>query len=288
MEKLYVFGTGNAQAVHCYNTCFALKDEDEFFMVDAGGGNGILKILEEMNVDLSHIHHIFVTHEHTDHILGIVWMIRMIAAAMKKDAYRGQLQIYCHPDLTETISTLCRLTLQGKFYNMIGERIFLVPVEDGETVHILDYDVTFFDILSTKAKQFGFTMHLKNGKKFTCAGDEPLNRECVSIVKGSSWLLHEAFCLYKDRDRFKPYEKHHSTVKEACELAEELKIPICFCGTPKINRSLNARRSIRQKDIPITGENCMCRMTVRSSHCKSGCRISLIQVTAAKNAPAVS
>jgi fructose-1,6-bisphosphatase III len=28
-----------------------------------------------------------------------------------------------------------------------------------------------------------------------------------------------------DRDRFKPYEKHHSTVKEACELAEELKIP---------------------------------------------------------------
>lgn len=61
----------------------------------------------------------------------------------EKDAYRGQLQIYCHPDLTETISTLCRLTLQGKFYNMIGERIFLVPVEDGETVHILDYDVTF-------------------------------------------------------------------------------------------------------------------------------------------------
>ena len=103
MEKLYVFGTGNAQAVHCYNTCFALKDEDEFFMVDAGGGNGILKILEEMNVDLSHIHHIFVTHEHTDHILGIVWMIRMIAAAMKKDAYRGQLQIYCHPDLTTNV-----------------------------------------------------------------------------------------------------------------------------------------------------------------------------------------
>ena len=56
-------------------------------------------------------------------------------------------------------------------------------------------------------------------------GTTKLNRECVSIVKESSWLLHEAFCLYEDRDRFKPYEKHHSTVKEACELAEELKIP---------------------------------------------------------------
>ena len=50
----------------------------------------------------------------------------------------------------DTISTICRLTIQGKFYKMIGSRIFLVPVEDGETVHILDYDVTFFDILSTK------------------------------------------------------------------------------------------------------------------------------------------
>ena len=41
----------------------------------------------------------------------------------------------------------------------------------------------------------------------------------------SSWLLHEAFCLYGDRERFKPYEKHHSTVKDACELAESLRIP---------------------------------------------------------------
>lgn len=225
MEELYVFGTGNAQAVRCYNTCFALKDGEEFFMVDAGGGNGILKILEDMKVELSQIHHIFVTHEHTDHILGIVWMVRMIATAMKKGNYEGQLRIYCHHELTDTISTLCRLTLQGKFYKMIGERIFLVPVEDGETVRILDHDVTFFDILSTKAKQFGFTFALKDGRKLTCAGDEPLSAECVPYVKGSSWLLHEAFCLYEDRDRFKPYEKHHSTVKEACELAERLDIP---------------------------------------------------------------
>ena len=206
MEQLYVFGTGNAQAIHCYNTCFAIRNDNDYFMVDAGGGNGILKILDDMKVDLNAIHHIFVTHEHTDHILGIVWMIRMIATGMKKGTYEGNLQIYCHPGLVDTISTLCRLTIQGKFYKMIGERIFLVPVEDGETVRILSYDVTFFDILSTKAKQFGFTTILNNGKRLTCAGDEPYNPG-------------------RDRERFQPYEKHHSTVKEACELATELQIP---------------------------------------------------------------
>lgn len=44
-------------------------------------------------------------------------------------------------------------------------------------------------------------------------------------MEGSDWLLHEAFCLYRDREIFEPYEKHHSTVKEACELAESLRIP---------------------------------------------------------------
>ena len=34
--------------------------------------------------------------------------------------------------------------------------------------------------------------------------------------------MHEAFCLYSQRETFKPYEKHHSTVKDACMMAEEL------------------------------------------------------------------
>jgi ribonuclease Z len=35
-------------------------------------------------------------------------------------------------------------------------------------------------------------------------------------------MLHEAFCLYSQADIFDPYEKHHSTVRDACELAERL------------------------------------------------------------------
>ena len=46
--RLYVFGTGNATVTRCYNTCFAIRRGDEYFMTDAGGGNGILSILEQM------------------------------------------------------------------------------------------------------------------------------------------------------------------------------------------------------------------------------------------------
>ncbi len=225
MEKLYVFGTGNAAVTHCYNTCFAIKDGEDFFMVDAGGGNGILRILEDMEVSLSRIHHLFVTHEHNDHILGVVWMVRMIATAMKNGKYDGTLTIYCHRELIDTIKILCRLTIQKKLCDLFDERIVFDEVTDGCTRMILGHEVTFFDILSTKAKQFGFIFRLNDGRKLVCAGDEPISRERFSLLEDADWLLTEAFCLYDDRERFKPYEKHHSTVKDAAVLAEENHVP---------------------------------------------------------------
>lgn len=69
MEELYVLGTGNATAVWSYNTCFAIKDEEDIFLTDSGGGNGILKILEEMDLGLEKIHHVFISHCHMDHCL---------------------------------------------------------------------------------------------------------------------------------------------------------------------------------------------------------------------------
>lgn len=99
MDKLIVLGTGNAQAIHCYNTCFALREGEEYFLVDAGGGNGILIALDKKNIALEQIHHIFVTHAHNDHILGMVWMVRMIATSMNKGKYEGNLTIYCHKEL---------------------------------------------------------------------------------------------------------------------------------------------------------------------------------------------
>ena len=51
MEKVIILGTGNAGVKNCYNTCFALKNKNEYLLVDAGGGNGILKQLELAKIE---------------------------------------------------------------------------------------------------------------------------------------------------------------------------------------------------------------------------------------------
>lgn len=61
-------------------------------------------------------------------------------------------------------------------------------------------------------------------EKLTCCGDEPYNICEKQYAVNSKWLLHEAFCLDGQADIFHPYEKHHSTVKDASQLAEELNV----------------------------------------------------------------
>lgn len=120
---------------------------------------------------------------------------------------------------------MAEMLLTEKERKFIDERFFLIEVKDGETREIIGQTVQFFDIHSTKAKQFGFAMTLKDGRKIACCGDEPYCDAEYEYVKGSTLMLHEAFCLYSQRDIFEPYKKNHSTVKDACELAEKLGVP---------------------------------------------------------------
>lgn len=220
--QLIILGTGNAMATRCYNTCFALRNRKDYFLVDAGGGNGIFRQLEKAEINFTDIHQMFATHAHTDHILGVVWVIRKIATLMSKEKYEGNFILYGHDEVINALTTICRLTLSGKIVKYIGDRILFQEVTDGSRAEIMDMKLQFFDIASKKMKQFGFRAELPDGKQLVCLGDEPYNAICYEHVGQPDWLLAEAFCLYSDRSLFSPYEKHHSTALDAGRLAESL------------------------------------------------------------------
>ena len=223
--KLTILGTGNAQSVAFYNTCFVISGREGHFLVDAGGGNGIFRQFKEAGLKWQDMREIFITHKHTDHLLGMVWMVRMIAQNMSRGKYEGEAVIYGHKEVIGQLRAICEMIMEKKAVAMFDKRLHFVSVEDGETRTIIGCPVTFFDIGSTKAKQFGFSMITDEGKKLTCCGDEPYNVCEEPYVKGADWMLHEAFCLFGEADRFQPYEKNHSAVKDACELAEGLSVP---------------------------------------------------------------
>ena len=222
--QLTMLGTGNATVTECYNTCFVITDKNKHFMVDGGGGNTVLHQLKAAGLNWMDMRDIFVTHKHIDHLLGIIWMVRMICQFMRRGEYEGEARIYAHDEVIALIRDMADKLLLSKDTRFIDDRLHLIELRDGDRFDIIGHDVTFFDIGSTKAKQYGFTMDIGDDEKLTCCGDEPFSERERTYVEGSKWLLHEAFCLYSERDFFKPYEKHHSTVKEACILAEQMQI----------------------------------------------------------------
>lgn len=112
--KLTILGTGSALVTECYNTCYVLTSEEGHFLVDGGGGSEILARLKRAGIDVNDIHHIFVTHKHIDHVMGIIWMLRVICQNMNAGKYQGEAYIYAHQELTEMLRTLAEMLLNKK------------------------------------------------------------------------------------------------------------------------------------------------------------------------------
>lgn len=223
--QITMLGTGNATVSQIYNTCFVLQTPSTLMLVDAGGGNGILAQLKKINVQISDIHHLFVTHAHTDHVLGGIWVIRMVAQCK---GYEGLLHVYGNDKVIKVIKTIIDMILAKKQLAKVAERVVFHQLEDGDCFEVGDMKLEYFDIQSTKEKQFGFRAELPSSDEsdkplvLACLGDEPYNEQNRRYIVGADWMMCEAFCLYADRDTFKPYEKCHSTALDAGKLAEEL------------------------------------------------------------------
>ena len=230
--QITMLGTGNATVTQIYNTCFLLQTPGSLMLVDAGGGNGILAQLKKVNVQISDIHHLFVTHAHTDHVLGVIWVIRMVAQCK---GYEGLLHVYGNDKVMKVIKTIIDMILAKKQLAKVAERVVFHQLEDGDCFEVGDMKLECFDIQSTKEKQFGFRAELPSSSSsdesdkplvLACLGDEPYNEANYEqnrrYIVGADWMMCEAFCLYADRDTFKPYEKCHSTALDAGKLAEEL------------------------------------------------------------------
>ena len=131
-RTLHMLGTGNAMVTQCYNTCFLIHTEKGYFLTDAGGGNTILRKLEEAGVQYEGFHHMFVTHGHTDHILGVIWVIRKIASLMAAGRYNGDFYIYCHDVVKHMLLVMSEMMLKKKDFSYIGTRIHLDELQDGD------------------------------------------------------------------------------------------------------------------------------------------------------------
>lgn len=215
MEKIIMLGTGNGGTLDLYNTCFVIQNKYGNFLVDTGGSIEIIKRLKRVNIDIKDINHIFISHSHTDHILGIIWMFKKLGRASINGEIKSKINIYCNDVVYEAIMGVSKYILPEKLVKGVLNIINFHILNNNEKVEINGTEYTFFDIEARGTKQYGFECVL-NGNRLLFLGDETLNSNLYERVRNADYVMHEAFCLDSEENIFHAYEKNHSTVKSAC------------------------------------------------------------------------
>lgn len=221
MNKINMLGTGHGFVHELYNTCFVINDK---FLIDTGGSADIVKNLKLSGINLLDIHDIFISHSHTDHILGLFWLLKGLSGMYLKGVYTGKLNIYCNDEVELAIKDIYKHLYPDVYVNLINEYMNIIVVKDGEEIAINNQKYKFIDLHASKNKLYGFETTFDNGKTLVFLGDETLHEELYDVIKDKDYVMHEAFCLDADKDIFKPYEKKHSTVKYVCERFNGLNI----------------------------------------------------------------
>lgn len=224
IKKMIFVGTGSAMACKAFNTSIAfVDDKDECFLIDAGGGNSIFHYLEKANIEIEKIKNLFITHNHTDHILGVLWLIRKFATINNEFICNSYMPESVYNDLMK----LCEITISKGQLKKGLEHIKFNIVHNLETVDIGDLKVTFFDTLYEKTTQFGCKISDDRLNIGFC-GDVPLLEENFSLLRNVDILIHEALCDSRNAEKYKVYKKGHSTAKDAGKFAKGISAKSLF------------------------------------------------------------
>lgn len=227
MDKITMLGTGHAMTFDCFNTCFVYENENGKLLVDTGGGKQLLAQLNHVGISTGELQAVFISHRHTDHILGLPWLFRSIGGPGSDKP----LTLYLHEDVMGVAKGMLELLFPEKLEEA-EKHLRFVPVQDGGETEILGRRVQFMDLHSPNVPQFGFSMLLGNGKRFVFHGDVPFEESNRERITGADYLMHEAFHLATQKPGMPgkmpmpggkgPGKMGHSTVKEAAGYGKSL------------------------------------------------------------------
>ena len=223
VTKITMLGTGNGGTLDLYNTCFVIQNEQGVFLIDTGGSIEIIKRLKQSGIKLEEMKNIFISHSHTDHILGLIWMFKKMSRMAMHGNIKEKIHIYCNDVVYEAIRGISSYVLPSVLMEAIDNITDFVVLNDGNKHIINGIDYEFFDILAKGTKQFGFECML-DGNRFVFLGDETLNPLLNERVRNADYVTHEAFCLDREENIFHAYEKNHSTALSAAKTMNELSV----------------------------------------------------------------
>jgi ribonuclease Z len=192
-------------------TAIFLKSGEDNLLIDCAGGHEIIGRFDQAGIAIKDLKNIFISHSDSDHILGIVPLVRAISRLDTK------INLILSQPTYDAVKSLFTIVAK-KHWDNAQKNLNVVIVNDGVEFATGNISMSFIET-GTKGPMLGTKIILKNGFSIFYPGDEPIQEKYFEKISGIDLLLHEAFCLDKDIAKFDPHGKNHSSAKEAAQRA---------------------------------------------------------------------
>jgi ribonuclease Z len=214
MRKLVFLGTGTGGPTRSACTSILLETDNSNLLLDTAGGYQVRTNLFESGRHPKNIRNIFISHAHSDHVLGIVPLLR----AFKH--IKHQVNIICDENTHRRVMLLIEATLD-QHWDQIKRNVKFHTIEDGDELEIDGMKMEFIRT-DFESVLYGVKIMFKDGFTMFYPGDREIKRSFFDRIQGLDLLIHEAFCLDRDGKKYDVANKHHSTVKQVAKLASQV------------------------------------------------------------------
>lgn len=215
--RITFLGTGAGACIHRAHTAIVLDCPDGTrLLLDASSGNSVLRNGSEAGMQAQDFHHLLISHNHADHIMGLT-MLELVRGRAAPDA--PTLALHGSRETLEGVKMLCQAANpslkvdQDGATNARGQQAFQwLPAEAGQRVQL----GASTHAVSAPVDHIGGAVCWRvesDGVAVVFSGDTRFSPNLVEAAQGARLLIHEALSTEKDKELTN--QIGHSTAADA-------------------------------------------------------------------------
>ncbi|MBR0896711.1 MBL fold metallo-hydrolase [Bradyrhizobium tropiciagri] len=224
--KVTLLGTGNpTPRADSFSASTLVEAGNQKLLFDLGRGTAIR--LFQKKIPLGSITAHFLTHLHSDHVVGLpdVWLTGWIGAPF--GARKSPLVIFgpagtvdMTRNLTKAFAEDIRIRMADEHYPAAGVAFSAKDIEPGlvyehDGVRVTAIEVNHGELIKPA---FGYVIDY-DGKKVVLSGDTKYDERIAESARGADLLIHEVAIidpeLVKANPMFRDIQNHHTSPEEA-------------------------------------------------------------------------
>lgn len=222
--KITLLGTGTPQPImERFGSSILVQAGSETLLFDAG--RGCLQRLRQIDIAYDKINAIFLTHLHSDHIVGLPdlwltgWLVSKRTIPMDVFGPTGTSEMLTN--LRKAFAFDIKMRVEDDKRSVEGSKFLVKEIQQGviyekNGVKVIAFEVDHYPIVPA----FGYRIEY-NGYSVVLSGDTRYSENLIKYAKGADVLIHEVAIAPDTLSKSDPQYNilmHHTTPEQAAKI----------------------------------------------------------------------